>query len=106
MFAGAYLINEIDVDPKWIPKFLLVGAVCACFSAVVLGIMSDRAPHLLSARPVGHRLLVAGRRLARPPGPCRTAHDTVAGAVLFLCSRAADDIHGVALPVDRGWLAR
>lgn len=42
VFAGAYLINEIDVDPKWIPKFLLVGAVCACFSAVGFGIMSDR----------------------------------------------------------------
>ena len=27
VFAGAYLINEIDVDPKWIPKFLLAGAV-------------------------------------------------------------------------------
>jgi len=32
--------------------------------------------------------------------------EDIAGAVLFLCSRAADYIHGVTLPVDGGWLAR
>jgi len=42
VFAGAYLINEIHVDPKWIPKFLLIGALCACVSAVGFGIMSDK----------------------------------------------------------------
>ncbi|NUT97144.1 MAG: SDR family oxidoreductase [Saccharothrix sp.] len=32
--------------------------------------------------------------------------DDIAGAVLFLCSRAAEYLHGVVLPVDGGWLAR
>lgn len=30
----------------------------------------------------------------------------VAGAVVFLCSPAADYVHGAILPVDGGWLAR
>ncbi|MGV8966718.1 MAG: SDR family oxidoreductase [Cellulomonas sp.] len=40
-----------------------------------------------------------------PAGRWSEASD-VAGAVLFLCSHAADYIHGVVLPVDGGWLAR
>jgi 2-deoxy-D-gluconate 3-dehydrogenase len=40
-----------------------------------------------------------------PAGRWAEASD-IAGAVLFLCSHAADYIHGVVLPVDGGWLAR
>ena len=40
-----------------------------------------------------------------PAGRWAEASD-IAGAVLFLCSRAADYIHGAVLPVDGGWLAR
>jgi 2-deoxy-D-gluconate 3-dehydrogenase len=40
-----------------------------------------------------------------PAGRWAEASD-IAGAVLFLCSRAADYIHGAILPVDGGWLAR
>jgi 2-deoxy-D-gluconate 3-dehydrogenase len=40
-----------------------------------------------------------------PAGRWAKAGD-IAGAVLFLCSRAADYVHGAVLPVDGGWLAR
>jgi 2-dehydro-3-deoxy-D-gluconate 5-dehydrogenase len=40
-----------------------------------------------------------------PAGRWAEAAD-IAGAVLFLCSRAADYVHGAVLPVDGGWLAR
>ena len=40
-----------------------------------------------------------------PAGRWAEASD-VAGAVLFLCSRAAEYVHGIVLPVDGGWLAR
>ena len=42
---------------------------------------------------------------ASPPVAGPQAAD-IAGAVLFLCSRAADYVHGTVLPVDGGWLAR
>jgi 2-deoxy-D-gluconate 3-dehydrogenase len=40
-----------------------------------------------------------------PAGRWAQASD-VAGAVLFLCSHAADYVHGITLAVDGGWLAR
>jgi 2-deoxy-D-gluconate 3-dehydrogenase len=40
-----------------------------------------------------------------PAGRWAEAED-IAGAVLFLCSPAADYIHGAVLPVDGGWLGR
>jgi 2-deoxy-D-gluconate 3-dehydrogenase len=40
-----------------------------------------------------------------PAGRWAEASD-IAGAVLFLCSRAADYVHGAIIPVDGGWLAR
>lgn len=44
--------------------------------------------------------------LARIPAARWAEPTDIAGAVLFLCSRAADYIHGAVLPVDGGWLAR
>ena len=40
-----------------------------------------------------------------PAGRWGKPHD-IAGAVVFLCSSAADYIHGITLPVDGGWLGR
>lgn len=40
-----------------------------------------------------------------PAGRWATPED-IAGAVLYLSSRAADYVHGAVLPVDGGWLAR
>lgn len=40
-----------------------------------------------------------------PAGRWGTPAD-LAGAVVFLCSTAADYVHGVVLPVDGGWLVR
>jgi MFS family permease len=42
VFIGAYLITYLKIDSTLIPKFLLLGALCACVSAVVFGIASDR----------------------------------------------------------------
>jgi MFS family permease len=42
VFIGGYLITWLHVDSKLIPKFLLLGALCACVSAVVFGSLSDK----------------------------------------------------------------
>ncbi|WP_246573490.1 SDR family oxidoreductase [Kineosporia corallincola] len=44
--------------------------------------------------------------LARIPAARWAEAGDIAGAVLFLCSGAADYVNGVVLPVDGGWLAR
>lgn len=49
-----------------------------------------RAPSILARIPAG--------RWGRP--------DDLAGAAVFLASRASDYVHGIVLPVDGGWLAR
>lgn len=42
VFIGGYLITWMHIDSKLIPKFLLIGALCACVSAVIFGILSDK----------------------------------------------------------------
>jgi 2-deoxy-D-gluconate 3-dehydrogenase len=44
--------------------------------------------------------------LARIPAGRWGEPDDLAGAAIFLASRASDYVHGVILPVDGGWLAR
>ena len=44
--------------------------------------------------------------LARIPAARWGTPDDLAGAAVFLASRASDYVHGTVLPVDGGWLAR
>ncbi len=44
--------------------------------------------------------------LARIPAGRWGRPDDLAGAAVFLASRASDYVHGIVLPVDGGWLAR
>ena len=44
--------------------------------------------------------------LARIPAGRWGQPDDLAGAAIFLASRASDYVHGIVLPVDGGWLAR
>lgn len=47
-----------------------------------------------------------GEILSRLPAGRWGEPDDIAGPLLFLCSTAADYLHGVVLPVDGGWLSR
>lgn len=42
VFMASYLITVIGVDPKFVPKVLLIGAICAAFAAFATGTLSDR----------------------------------------------------------------
>lgn len=44
--------------------------------------------------------------LARIPAGRWADPEDIAGAIVFLCSPAADYVHGTVLPVDGGWLGR
>ena len=79
---------------EWAPRGVNVNAVAPGYVATAnthdLRQDEARSQEILQRIPAG--------RWAEP--------QDIAGAVLFLCSHAADYIHGVILPVDGGWLAR
>lgn len=79
---------------EWAPKGVNVNAVAPGYVATAntkdLRADAERSQAILERIPAGR---------------WSEASD-VAGAVLFLCSHAADYIHGIILPVDGGWLAR
>ncbi|MFC6091996.1 SDR family oxidoreductase [Saccharothrix lopnurensis] len=79
---------------EWAHRGVNVNAVAPGYVATdntgALRADPDRTRSILERIPAG--------RWAEP--------DDIAGAVLFLCSRAADYVHGTVLPVDGGWLAR
>ncbi|MFT7836709.1 SDR family oxidoreductase [Saccharothrix sp. BKS2] len=79
---------------EWAHRGVNVNAVAPGYVATdntgALRADPDRTRSILERIPAG--------RWAEP--------DDIAGAVLFLCSRAADYVHGTVFPVDGGWLAR
>jgi 2-dehydro-3-deoxy-D-gluconate 5-dehydrogenase len=70
-------------------------------NAVAPGYVATANTSDLREDPVRSRAI-----LDRIPAGRWAEADDIAGAVLFLCSRAADYVHGAVLPVDGGWLAR
>ena len=70
-------------------------------NAIAPGYIATDNTAALRADPVRSRQIL--ERI--PAGRWGEASD-IAGACVFLCSPAADYVHGVVLPVDGGWLAR
>jgi len=42
LFMAVYLVSVVNVDPKFVPRILLIGALCAAFTTFTTGILSDR----------------------------------------------------------------
>ncbi|MDQ2654400.1 MAG: SDR family oxidoreductase [Chloroflexota bacterium] len=76
----------------------------ACYginvNAIAPGYMATELTAMLRSDPSR-----AETMLARIPAGRWGEPEDLAGAVVFLCSRAADYIHGTVLPIDGGWLA-
>ncbi|MCM0640564.1 SDR family oxidoreductase [Cellulomonas wangsupingiae] len=70
-------------------------------NAVAPGYVATANTHDLRQDPARSQSI-----LDRIPAGRWATPDDIAGAVLYLCSRAADYVHGAVLPVDGGWLAR
>jgi len=79
---------------EWAPKGINVNAIAPGYMATAntapLRADAARSAEILGRIPAG--------RWGEPPD--------LAGAVVFLCSSAADYVHGSVIAVDGGWLAR
>lgn len=79
---------------EWAARGVNVNAIAPGYFATnnTAALRSDavREPQILARIPAG--------RWGQP--------DDLAGAAVFLASRASDYVHGIVLPVDGGWLAR
>lgn len=69
-------------------------------NAIAPGYMATELTAMLRSDPAR-----AETMLARIPAGRWGQPDDVAGAVVFLCSQAADYVHGTVLPIDGGWLS-
>ncbi len=75
VFMASYLTSVIGVDPKFVPRVLLVGALCGCVSSFSTGALSD----VFGRRRV--YLLVAGA-LVLLPAPAFIALNTGSTAAI------------------------
>jgi 2-deoxy-D-gluconate 3-dehydrogenase len=69
-------------------------------NAIAPGYMATELTAILRSDPTR-----AETMLARIPAGRWGEPGDLAGAIVFLCSRAADYVHGTLLPIDGGWLA-
>jgi len=79
---------------EWAPKGINVNAIAPGYMATA-NTAPLRADAVRSAEILGR---IPAGRWGQPAD--------LAGAVVFLCSAAADYVHGAVIPVDGGWLAR
>lgn len=78
---------------EWAPHGINVNAVAPGYMATDLTAMLRNNPER------------AGAMLGRIPAGRWGEPEDLQGAVIFLCSNAADYVHGTILPIDGGWLS-
>lgn len=69
-------------------------------NAIAPGYMATELTSMLRANPERARAM-----LGRIPAGRWGEPEDIQGAVIFLCSSAADYVHGAMLPIDGGWLS-
>ncbi len=80
---------------EWAPKGVNVNAIAPGYVQTALN------THIWRDDPERSRAVLARLPAGRWGEPA-----DLAGAAIFLASRASDYVHGIVLPVDGGWLAR
>jgi MFS family permease len=69
VFMASYLVSSVGVDSAFVPKVLLIGAICGGIAAIGFGVLSD----IFGRRPVYSVILTA---LVLLPGPTFIALNT------------------------------
>ena len=91
----------------------------SAISGLTKALANEWAPHRVNVNAIAPGYIATDNTQALQDDPSRSrsileripagrwgAGDDLAGATVFLCSRASDYVSGVTLPVDGGWLGR